>query len=62
MYVTLQEALYGLLISVLLFYLKLFSDMEGLEFRLNSYDPCVSNIVIYIKQMTITSYVDDLKI
>ena len=49
MYVTLQEALYGLLISVLLFYLKLLSDLEGLEFRLNSYDPCESNIVIHRK-------------
>ena len=35
---------------MLLIYLKLFLDMEGLGFRLNPYDPCVSNIVVYINQ------------
>ena len=31
-------------------------------FRIKSYDPCVSNIVIERKQMTITWHVDDLNI
>ena len=46
----------------MLFYLKLLSDLEVLGFRLNPYNPCVNNMVINGKYITINSYVDDLNI
>eukprot|EP00970_Alexandrium_tamarense_P015266 scaffold4923_cov115-Alexandrium_tamarense.AAC.1 len=57
-----QKALYGLMRSALLFYLKLKSDLEVYGFAINPYDPCVANMLINGKQMTITWHVDDLKI
>ena len=62
LYVTLQKALYGCLKSALLFYKKLVSEITGLGFELNPYDPCVANCMINGKQMTLTWHVDDLKI
>ena len=62
LYVTLQKALYGCLKSALLFYRKLVSEIVSLGFELNPYDPCVANMMINGKQMTITWHVDDLKI
>ena len=43
LHVKLQKALYGLLKSVLLFYQKLWSDLYGKGFKINPYDPCVTN-------------------
>ena len=54
LYVTLQRAIYGCMRSALLFYLKLLSNMEGLEFRINPLYMCVANNVTNGKHMTIT--------
>lgn len=62
MYIVLQEALYGCLKLVLLFYLKLVQELECQGFELNLYDPCVANKDMNGNQMTIIFYVDDLKV
>ena len=62
LYVCLSKALYGLLQSALLFYRKLQSELEAYGFTVNPYDPYVANKMINGKQMTVTWYVDDLKI
>lgn len=62
LYRKMQQALYGLLRSELLFYKKLVKDMERYGFKLNPYDPCVANATIKGKQMRITWHVDNLKI
>ena len=62
LYVKLLRALYGLLKSALLFYKKLWGDLQQRGFVLNPYDPCVCNKTINGSQMTITWHVDDLKI
>jgi len=45
----------------LLFYKKLRKDMESIGFVVNPYDPCVANMMVEGKQLTITWHVDDLK-
>ena len=64
LYVTLQKVLYGYLKSALLFYRKLVSEIVSPGFKLNPYDhdPCVANMIVNGKQMTITWHVDNLKI
>ena len=36
--------------------------MEGLGFKVNSYDPCVANKDVNGEQLTVVWYVDDLKV
>ncbi len=62
LYVMMQKALYGFLRSALLYYRKLVADLEGDEFKLNPYDPCIANKGINGKQMTVCWYVDNLKV
>jgi hypothetical protein len=62
LYVRMCKAMYGLLRSALLFYLKLRADLEEFGFKFNDYDPCVANKMVNGKQMTVTFHVDDLKI
>ena len=62
MYVKMKKAMYGLLRSALLFYLRLVKDLQEFGFELNPYDPCVANKVIDGTQMTVAWHVDDLKI
>ena len=57
-----QKAMYGLLHSTLLFYLKLRRDLEEFGFVINDYDPCVANKVVNGHQMTVVWHVDDLKV
>lgn len=47
-YVKVQNAIYGLLRSVLIFYLKLVKDLEAYGFKLNPYDPHVWQISKYM--------------
>jgi hypothetical protein len=61
-YVKMLKAMYGLLRSALLFYLKLVKDLTDYGFELNPYDPCVANKMLDGKQMTVVWHVDDLKI
>ena len=61
LYVRLQRALYGLLKSALLFYRKLWTDLSRRGFVVNPYDPCVANMDVNGKQLTVCWHVDDLK-
>ena len=61
LYVRMLKAMYGLLRSALLFYLKLVEDLRADGFVLNEYDPCVANKMVSGSQMTVTWHVDDLK-
>ena len=51
-----------MLIESLLLYQKLRKDLKGIGFRVNPYDPCVANKMIYDKQMIITWHVNYLKV
>eukprot|EP00956_Cyclotella_meneghiniana_P039839 scaffold180856_cov40-Cyclotella_meneghiniana.AAC.4 len=57
-----RKAMYGLLRSALLFYLRLVKDLHEFGFELNPYDPCVANKIVDGTQMTVVWHVDDLKI
>ena len=46
--------------SALLFYCKLVANLTSLGFKINPYDPCVTNKIINGKQITIYWHVDDL--
>ena len=62
LYVKMQKAMYGLLRSALLFYLKLQKDLEEFGFEINDYDPYVANKMVNGSQMTVVWHVDDLKV
>ena len=62
LYVTMNKALYGLLARALVLYKKLVTDLKAYEFKVNPYDPCVSNMDINGSQMTVCWHVDDLKV
>jgi len=46
LYVHITKAIYGLLVSAMLFYMKLVKDLKNIGFVLNPYDPCVANKMI----------------
>ena len=54
-------ALYGMMISSLLYYKKFRSDIESIGFIVNPYGPCVANRMVNSMQHTVTWHVDDLK-
>jgi hypothetical protein len=62
LYLRLQKALYGMMKSALLFYRKLISELKGMGFEVNPYNPCVANKMINGSQMTVRWHVDDLMI
>eukprot|EP00977_Amphora_coffeiformis_P023701 scaffold13992_cov140-Amphora_coffeaeformis.AAC.1 len=43
LYVHITKAIYGMLVSAMLFYRKLVADLQAYGFELNPYDPCVAN-------------------
>ena len=61
-YVKLTKALYGMLLSAMLFYKNLRSHLEEIGFEINPNDPCVTNTMINIPLMTICWHVDDLNV
>ena len=61
LYVHIQRAIYGMLMSGLLFYKKFRASIEKIGYEVNPYDPCVANKMINGKQHTISWHVDDLK-
>ena len=61
LYVMMQKALYGMLVSAVLFYKKLRKDLEGIGFKINPYDTCVANRIVKGTQHTVVWHVDDLK-
>ena len=54
--------MYGILNSALLFYKKLVEYLEAYGLNTNPYDNFVVNIIIIDKHMTVTLYVNDLKV
>ena len=62
LYVRMRKAMYGLLQSVLLFYLRVVKDLKEYGFELNPYDPCMANKLMNGTQMTVTWHMDDLKV
>ena len=46
LYVRLSKALYGLLQSAIMFYMKLCAELEDFGFTVNPYDPCVAKKII----------------
>ena len=46
LYVWVLKAIYGMLKSALLFYRKLWKDLEQIGFKVNPYDPCVANWMV----------------
>ena len=60
LYVEVLQALYGMLISAMLWYLKFRGDLEEIGFDFNPYDPCIANRIIKKKQQTIRFHVDNL--
>jgi hypothetical protein len=61
LYVHITKAIYGLLVSAMLFYKKLRGDLIGQGFDINPYDPCVANKTVDGAQLTVCWHVDDLK-
>ena len=60
-YVKMNKALYGLLRSALDFYLEIQGKLDGKDYVINPYDPCVVNKIINSSQHTVIWSVDDLK-
>ena len=61
LYVHIKKAIYGMLMSALLYYKRFRSDMEEYGFEINPYDPCVANKMVNGEQLTVIWHVDDLK-
>ena len=52
-YVVVDKALYGMLQAALLWYEKFRSDLEGIGFKFNPYNPCIANRIVDGEQQTI---------
>ena len=48
--------------SALIFYRKLISELKGMGFEVNPYDPCVANKMVNSSQLMVRWQVDDLMI
>ena len=59
-YVQVLKAIYGMLISALLWYRMFKQDLESIGFEFNPYDMCVANRMIEGSQQTVRFHVDDL--
>lgn len=62
LYVRMLKAMYSLLRSVLLFYLRLVANLKAYGFDVNPYDPCVATRIVNGTQLTVTWHVNNLKI
>ena len=57
-----QNALYGTMVASLLYYRKFTKSLTDIGFKINPYDPCVTNKMVDGEQMTICFHVDDCKL
>ena len=57
-----KKALYGMMLSSLLFYKHFRKDLESIGFEINPYDICVAHRIIDGHQQTVTWHVDDVKV
>jgi hypothetical protein len=62
LYVHVRKAIYGMMISALMFYRKLAHDLQSYGFTINPYDPCVANKTVNGNQLTVSWHIDDLKV
>jgi hypothetical protein len=62
LYMHITKAIYGLLVSAMLFYKKLVTDLIKYGFEVNPYDPCVANKIVNGNQMPVSWHLYDLKI
>ena len=62
LYLRLKKALYGCIMSVLLWYQTFVGVLMDLGFTLNKYDTCVANLEVQGSQCTVCWYVDNNKI
>ena len=53
LYVHVTKAIYGLLVSSMLYYRKFTKDIVEFGFEINPYDPCVANKMVNGKQQTV---------
>ena len=61
-YVVMQKALYGMMMSSLLFYRHFRKDLESIGYEVNPYDKCIANRTVKGNQQTVTWHVDDTKV
>ena len=61
LYLQVLRPIYGMLESALLFYKKVVKDLKERGFTINPYDPCVANMMVNGKQLTVQWHVDDMK-
>ena len=57
-----QNALYGTMVEILLYYRKFTKSLTDVGFKINPYDPCKANNMIDRQQMTICYHVDKCKL
>ena len=57
-YVVVLRAIYGMLVSSLLFHNKFCGNLENIGFEFNPYNPCVANRIKVGKQHTVRFHVD----
>ena len=55
------QAIYGMLVSAMLFYCKLTEALLSYGFELTPYDLCVANKMVNSEQLTVCWHMDDLK-
>ena len=56
------HAIYGIMKALILFYMKFVGDITLIGFKLNYYNPCVTNKLISGKKMNMVWHVDDIKV
>ena len=61
-FVEMKKALYGMMMSSLLFYKDFRKNLESIGFIVNPYDICIANRNVYGHQQTVTWHVDDVKV
>ena len=62
LYLRIFKPLYGCMDSVLIWYALYVKTLKSQGFVVNSYDRCIENSTIYVKQCMIAWYVDDIKL
>ena len=60
--VHLLTALYGMLVSAMQFYKKFHRDLIGYSFKVNSRNPCVANMIVRDRQITLSWQKDDFNV
>ena len=61
LYVHITQAIYGMLVSAMLYYCKLNKTLLSYSFELNPYDLCVVKRRVTGEELTVCWHVDDLK-